>query len=397
MFIKKRFSFIPLVLILSVMGCQSAVEAPDEKTVLGDELQKVVAAAVDNNAMVRSAALYVDAPALGLSWEGAAGSADPEKGLPMTPATPVRIASNTKTFVAASILRLMEEGALSLDDPVAAHLPDEYTSALKKDGYDPEAMTVRHLLTHTSGLFDHSSSPKYEEAIFSNPQRRWTPEDQFEAAMEWGDPHGAPGEIFTYCDTGYILLCVILERISGNPLAEAVRDLLRYDLRGLRATWWETLEPQPAGVPERAHQFIGDIDTAGFDPSFDLYGGGGLVSTVGDMARFFRALFEGAFYNEEDTIDTMLTTVEGARALADAGSSSIAPGAYRMGIWEEELEGFKTYRHSGFFGTCAVYVPDLDLVIACCVNQHNARSALYDIVRQALVLVSEACAEDRVR
>ena len=83
------------------LGCGPQAIEPD----LGQQLQSILDAEVQNNDAVRSAALHVDAPALGLSWEGAAGIADPENGRPMTPETPVRIASNTKTFVAAAVLR----------------------------------------------------------------------------------------------------------------------------------------------------------------------------------------------------------------------------------------------------------------------------------------------------
>jgi D-alanyl-D-alanine carboxypeptidase len=256
---------------------------------------------------------------------------------------------------------------------------------LEGDGYDTGAMTVRHLLTHTSGLFDHSALDRYTEAIMADPMHRWTRTEQLRGAVDWGDPHGAPGEFYTYCDTGYVLLGGIIEQVAGQPMAIAVRKLLDYGRLGLISTWWETLEPKPAWVPDRAHQFFGDIDTAEFDPSFDLYGGGGLASTVGDLARFYRALFTDRVFADAETTSVMLTSVDGAQALPDAG-----PDGYRMGIWVVEVDGFTTYRHTGFFGTLATYVPDLDLVVTLTVNQNQAGGTRGDIAHEAITLVAEA-------
>ncbi len=368
-----------------VLGCQQPVHPAAGATLV---LQSMVDRAVTDNELINGAVLFVDAPRLGLRWEGAAGIAGP--GAPMTALHPVRIASNTKTYVAAAVLRLAEEGRLDVDDAIAAHLPDEIVALLIGDGYRPEQMTVRHLLTHTSGLYDHSDSQKYGDAIMADPQHRWTRTEQVEAAMAWGQPWGAPGEIYTYCDTGYVLLGAIIEQVSGQPLAAAVRDLLHFDELGLAATWWEDLEPPPDGVPDRAHQFIDSTDTFAFDPSFDLYGGGGLVATVADMARFDRALFSGGVFSDPATGDLMLTTVDGAAARPDADDSALAPGAYRMGVWVVEIDGVTAYAHSGFWGTAAVFVPELDLAVAATVNQNKAKEALWDMVGEAISIVREA-------
>jgi D-alanyl-D-alanine carboxypeptidase len=376
----RKFITLLIVGTLCLAGAPQAIE-----TDLGQQLQLILDTEVQNNGAVHSAALHVDAPSLGLDWEGAAGMADPGGGRSMTPGTPVRIASNTKTFVAAAVLRLAEEGMLDIDDPIADHLPSEFVETLEGDGYDTGAMTVRHLLTHTSGLFDHSALDRYTEAIMADPMHRWTRAEQLQGAVDWGDPHGPPGEFYTYCDTGYVLLGGVVERVSGQPMAEAVRRLLDYEKLGLDSTWWETLEPRPAGAPDRAHQFYAEHDTADFDPSYDLYGGGGIASTVGDLARFYRALFTGGVYADPATSDLMLTTVDGARPLPEA-----RPLGYRMGIWVVEIEGFTTYRHTGFFGTLATYVPELDLVVTAATNQNQDQGALNRLALEAIKAVAAA-------
>ena len=379
---------LTLTLALLASGCGRGTPQPAPPADIGPDLQGLVDAAVADNDQVHAVALHVDTPLLGLSWQGAAGEADPATGRPMTADTPFQIASNTKTFIAASILRLREEGRIGLDDPVAEHLLPETVEILTSDGYDLQAMTVRHLLTHTGGFFDYAHAQQYMEQITADPTHRWTRREQLESTVAWGDPLAPPGEVFNYSDTDYILLGEMLEQITGLSMPDAVRELVGYQQLGLDATWFETLEPRPAGVPDPAHPFLGEIDGAAFDVSTDLYGGGGLFSTVGDMARFFRALFTGGVYLTPETTATMLTTVEVPPPAEGEQTSWLAPGAYKMGVWVTEVDGFTAYRHTGFWGSSATYVPDLDLVVTATVNQNQARPVLENLVRDAVRLVA---------
>ncbi|MEJ2190002.1 MAG: serine hydrolase, partial [Acidobacteriota bacterium] len=354
---------LTLTLALLASGCGRGTPQPEPPADIGPDLQGLVDAAVADNEQVHAVALHVDTPLLGLSWQGAAGEADPETGTPMTAETPFQIASNTKTFIAASILRLWEDGRIGLDDPVAEHLLPETVEILTSDGYDLQAMTVRHLLTHTGGFFDYAHAEQYMERITADPAHRWTRKEQIESTVAWGDPLAPPGEVFNYSDTDYILLGEMLEQITGLSMPDAVRELVGYQKLGLDSTWFETLEPRPAEVPAPAHPFYGETDATAFDVSTDLYGGGGLFSTVGDMARFFRALFTGGVYLTPETTATMLTTVEVPPPAEGDQTSWLAPGAYKMGVWVTEVDGFTAYRHTGFWGSSATYVPDLDLVV----------------------------------
>jgi D-alanyl-D-alanine carboxypeptidase len=302
----------------------------------------------------------------------------------------VRLASNTKTFVAAAILRLWEEGRLALDASLVDHLPSDALQVLARDGYQPAAITIRHLLTHTSGLFDYGDSPVFGRTIEADPTHRWTRTEQLQAAMDGGDPYGPPGEVYRYSDTGYILLGDIIERTSGQPLAAALRQLLDYAQLGLASTWLETLEPPPAGAKERAHQYLGDVDTCGWDPSFDLYGGGGLVSTVGDLARFIRGLFTGGVYKRPATSETMLTTIMAERGGPAYHGQRQVPGVYRMGVAVRETDGVTIYMHGGFWGTLAAYVPSVDVAISATVTQQQAWPRLREMFGRALTLVRAA-------
>ncbi len=344
-------------------------------------LETLVAEKVAASGFQGGVALHVDSPSLGLDWEGAVGLADPATGEAMTPEHPVRIASNTKTYVAAAVLRLWEQGRVDLDATITQYLPSDFVATLQGDGYQTGEITVRHLLTHTSGLYDHGASEQYTLDILADPQHRWTRAEQLQICVDAGDPLGAPGTVYSYSDTGYILLGKILEEITGQNLAGAVWSLIDRPRHGMNSTWFETLEPRPRDTTHRAHQFLGDVDVTSFDPSCDLWGGGGIAATVGDLARFTRALFSGEIYDNPKTLDTMLTTFDGLQAAPGASERALAPGAYRMGVWILTSDGTTIYRHTGFWCTGATWIPEYDLVMTMTVNQHEA-GELFDTLEE---------------
>jgi D-alanyl-D-alanine carboxypeptidase len=293
-----------------------------------------------------------------LAWTGAAGLADRAARKPLAADATFRIASLTKTFTAAAVLRLAEDGKLALDDPITQHLGPSSIALLHGGGYDVEAMSVRHLLQHTSGLYDFGENAAYQAFVGTHPRHRWTRAEQVRFAMTNGKPLSEPGAEYHYSDTGYVLLGEMLERLTGRGLAAAYRTLLRFDRLGLDETYLETLEPRPEHAKPRAHQYLGTLDTTGFDPSFDLYGGGGLVSTVDDLVRFYRALLGGDVFKEPATLRTML-----------GKPASGSPSDLGMGIFAARLGGETCWGHGGFWGIVAFYCPRSRVTIASTVNQ----------------------------
>jgi len=379
---------IILMIIIPIFAISCST--PDEPTAQADPgpaFQALVDSVVAEDDGIHGVALAVVSPTMGIEWEGAAGLADPEAGTPMTPANPVRIASNTKTYVAATVLRLAEGGKIDLDTAIGHYLDPELSELLETDGYDPSAITIRHLLTHTGGLNDHGGAEEYTAAIVANPNHHWTPHEQIRCLVDWCEPLAGPGEVYSYSDSGYVLLGTIIENITGQGLAEAVREQVGFGKLGLNATWWEILEPAPEGATERAHQFLGDLDVTGFLPYFDLYGGGGIATTMGDLARFHGAIFRGEVYSNPGTVDIMLSTIEGAAVSPTANERSLPPGAYRMGVWVLETEGYATYHHTGFWGTMAVHVPELDLTLAATGNQNQMGPGFDEILVEVIRIV----------
>jgi CubicO group peptidase (beta-lactamase class C family) len=187
---------VHLGLIAVALAClPAAVTASSEP-----RFQRVLETALANQPVSPGIAAAVDRP--GLRWRGAAGVLDRASSLPLRASDGYRIASITKTFTAAAILRLVEPGKLALQAPVKRYLPAAYTRALRADGYDPSRITVRMLLRHTAGLFDHSADDAYLQALLADPGRRWSRIEQVRFAMANGEPVAPPGRRYSYSDTG---------------------------------------------------------------------------------------------------------------------------------------------------------------------------------------------------
>ena len=332
------------------------VAAPAE-TPLAARLQGIVDEFAAANPQAPGVIVYVRCPAHGIDRTFVAGREDrPAHAPPLTAAHTFRMASNTKTYVAAAVLRLVELGRLGLDDPLGRHLTPEERTLLAGDGYDLQAMTIAQVLSHTSGLFEHPADPRFAAAIEADPQREWTRDEQVRLCVEWGDPVGAPGEKFQYSDTGYVLLGGIIERLTGLSLGEAVHDLLGYTELGLDATWWERDEPKPDTAGPRAHQYYEDMDTTDWNPTLDLYGGGGLLCDADDLGIFLHAMVSGKVLTPASTVQ-----------MRGRGTLN-----YRLGLFREEFNGHLAWGHTGFWNTFAYDLPTLDLTISGAVLSHHA-------------------------
>ncbi|MBD3220965.1 serine hydrolase [bacterium] len=366
-----RSSHRPMAIALAVAVLVSAsATAADLPARIEAKLDGFLA----ENPAAPGASVTVICPRLGLDLDVVVGSAARDEARPLTPAHTYRIASNTKTYVAAAVLRLVERGELALDDVLADHLPPAWVAMLEADGYRPARMTLAQVLAHTSGLAEHPGDDRYAAAVMADPHHRWTREEQLRRCLEWFDPLGEPGERFVYSDTGYILLGEIIERRTGRGLAAAVRELLAFERLGLEATWWEQLEPPAPGAGPRAHQYVGGIDTHAWDPSLDLYGGGGLVSSVRDMAVFMRWLLVGEVLHEQTSL----------AAMTGRGTA-----AYRLGLFAMEVGGHHAFGHSGFWNTFAYHFPALDLTLAGAITSRDAEPGRVLAARLVEVITGE--------
>ncbi len=354
---------------------------------LTQPLQSMIKHQVQNDVTIPGVIMEIDAPRIGFRYSGAAGVVGFESGAPLTCQHPVRLASNTKTYVSAAILRLWEDGRLDLDAAIPRYLPDDHIRIMRDGGYDPDAITIRHLLTHTSGLFDYSDCDDFE-ALVASGTYRWSRIEQLQGAMDWGRPYGIPGEVFRYTDTGYIELGEVLEQLTGQSYGAAIRELVDFERLGLHQTWLEDFELPPEGTLPRAHQYLNGVSNYDHDASEDLHGGGGLVATMSDLLTFHRAVFTGDIYTDPATIDVMLSTIVAQKGGPIAYGREQKPGEYRMGIFVLDLDGLTDYQHGGYFGTEAAYFPKLDVTIALTVNRTDSDAGA-DLLRRAIAILRE--------
>jgi D-alanyl-D-alanine carboxypeptidase len=113
--------------------------------------------------------IAVESKAMGRAWSVAAGLSDTARRVPLVPQQPMRIASNTKTYVAAAVLRLVEQGRLSLKDPLSTHLPSSLDSLLRTDGYRTDSITIEQVLSHRAGFNEHPAVPSYVARLRTAP------------------------------------------------------------------------------------------------------------------------------------------------------------------------------------------------------------------------------------
>lgn len=293
------------------------------------------------------------------------------EGMPLTVDTPLRIASNTKTFTAAAILRLAEMGKLSIYDAISEYIDPQY-NALLSTQYNTHTITIRHLLEHSSGLLDHADGD-YLKAVLKQPNYVWSRTEQVEMYMRKQFPTFSPSKSFIYSDTGYILLGNIIERITGQSLGLAVRELLHFDSIGLESAYWESLEQPPEIATPRARQYLGKWDGTHIHASMDAYGGGGLVMSSKQMAIFLEALFEGNIFSSPNTLETMLSM----------GSHDGAEN-YRLGIMVNVVNGITLYSHLGFWGSVAYYAPKAKISAAGFVDDRESRETLIHVIESLL-------------
>ncbi len=370
--------------LMLACACASSAAAPSPtapvRRDLDAQFQAALAQAVASDPNIPVAIAVVRSPRMGLDFAGGvAGARETQTATPVLD-RPFRIASITKVFTSASIFRLAEMGRVDLDAPIARYIPAETAAALRGDGYDPDRITVTHLLGHSSGLVDHAEEA-YVHVIEADPHHRWTPQEQIAFGMSHGDPLGQPGDAFHYSDTGYVILGQIIERQSGEPYAAAIRHLLKLDRLGLHATWYETLEPAQTNAPH-LRQYFGDLESTEWDASMDLWGGGGVITTASDLATFIRAVMRGEIFDRPETLAAALTVP----VMRDQASGD----AHNLLLFRQRFGHRTCYGHSGFWAVMAIYCPADDLTVIVTVNNGASGRSFFGLINRIAEIIESA-------
>jgi D-alanyl-D-alanine carboxypeptidase len=248
------------------------------------------------------AILHAESPTLG-SWTGAAGLGRVAPAVPMRPADRFRAGSIVKPFVSVVVLQLAERGRLSLD----ARLPDVLPRSVVARFPNAADISVRMLLGHRSGIPEWDL-PAVDEQIARDPAKVWKVSEFLDLAAAQ-PPVFAPGTSYKYSNTDFNLLGLIIERITGHSWRH---EVTRRVIRPLGLT--RTYLPPPGHRSIRGAHAHGygeldgrRVDLTGVDPSIaGAAGGGALVTTVGDLARFLNALLKGRPFHRRQTLRQML-------------------------------------------------------------------------------------------
>jgi CubicO group peptidase (beta-lactamase class C family) len=275
------------------------------------------------------------------------GLADVEHGLPVTARTKFRIGSISKQFTAAAILKLQEQGKLSVEDKLSKYYPDYLRG---------DEVTLRHLLTHTSGIHSYTDKPGFMDSV-TKPVK---PDVLVESFKK--DPFDFdPGKRWSYCNSGYFLLGCIVEKVSGQSYEDFLRKSFFKPL-GMKNTGVHHCDLELKNValgydgsPKRAVNW--DMTWAG--------GAGALYSTVGDLYRWNEALFHGKVL----TAATLEAAFKPVKTSANQDDGSEAGYGFGWGI--SKFRGASEIAHGGGLNGFTSYLlrlPDKNLTVTVMAN-----------------------------
>lgn len=262
-------------------------------------------------------------------WSGSAGR-NRDATTPLGPDDALVIGSVTKTFVAAAILQLVDEGRIGLDDKLATHLPAMASVA--------QGVTIRQLLDHTSGLADVFNDTT-RRGLEEHPEVAWTPAQVLATIHA---PWYKPGDGWAYANTNYFLLGLVIERLSGASLSD---ELSRRFMRPLALDHTRVLTGDDDGPLTPAWATI-------------FWASGAMSASAGDLARWGDALFG----------DQLL------RAPTRHAMTKLNDHDYGFGVQRIELPGAVGYGHTGLlntYTTLLVYLPESNVTLSLLVNRSH--------------------------
>lgn len=282
-------------------------------------------------------------------YAAARGLADIAGYRPIRADTVFRLGSLTKQFTAAIVLQLVQEGRISLDDPVSRFFPDYPQPGA--------AATVRQLLNHTSGIQSYTGIPGWMTE--ANTSRAYTTAEMIAVFRDRPSPT-PPGQVWAYNNSGYVMLGAIIEQVTGKPWHRAVAERITGPL-GLRTIGYGV---ERESLPGMAHGYAGGDAQAGAARRIHMsvpHAAGALVGTAGDLARWSQALHHGR----------VVSPALYAQMIAPAPLPEGRSHPYGMGLALDALRGRPAIEHSGGifgFSTYGTYLPSEDIFVAVLAN-----------------------------
>ena len=283
------------------------------------------------------------------------GEASVELHRAATPSTVYRIGSITKQFTSSEIMRLAERGKLSIDDPITKYLPDVPTHG--------RTITIRRLLNHTSGVHNYTAEPAWQQTWGKPLSPR-----QIVAFVDHDSLDFNPGDKWSYSNTGYVLLGMVIEKVTGETYA----NYLEHDLfkpLGLTQTSYCSNHPSDPTFADGYSTESGAVKPAAFLDMTHPHGAGALCSTVRDLVKWQRALEGGRVVSAKSY--ALMTTPDTL--------NNGKPLTYGFGLGVGKLGTHREISHGGGingFTTAGAFYPDDSLNVAVFSNADRGPSLL---------------------
>ncbi len=313
-----------------------------------------------------------------------AGVSDLESGQALQETDQFRVYSITKAFTALVVLQLIEEDVLSFDDTVTQWLSEAVVGGVPHN----EQMTIRHLLSHSSGAYDHLSSemestPPFFVQLLASPKARthwYTPQELIDFSTQY-PPYFAPGEGATYSNTGYVMLGLIIEAATGNKIEDEIHSRIITPL-GLSSTYFET--PETPSNYVTGYQLMENGELLNMSGSNSSYGwaAGSIISNIHDLGRFADALFRGELLQPESHAD-MFTFIP---------DSNIEGKYWGLGVAQKDVPIGQIYAATGEaagYEAKIIRIPDLHVTVIALFNRSGADSAYDFIIENGLGLLEK--------
>jgi D-alanyl-D-alanine carboxypeptidase len=378
------------------------------RTLLETRLTQIVERFVQTDPCISGTLVHVDTPALGDPVAAAAGFSNPAAGVPLQAIDQFCCASICKMYTTACVMRLVEKGSLRLDDRIAQHLPAQLLQGLavyKGTDYSSK-ITLRQCLGHTSGLWDYYEDggrndkdyTPFDLLFLRDPGRFWTPID----VIEWGKRNlevvASPGTLPHYSDTNYLLIGLVMESVTNKPFYSLMRELVLDPLK-MEGTYAQYREEkrQPPGV-KLLHWFDSRMRRDQDDPQLGVdlsqenwessdYGGGGWLTTAGDLVKFLRGASGNTLFKDPNSWQLM-------QAWSD-DSWTYGGCKYGLGLMRFPLPGGGALvGHVGYYGSFAFLWPERDVAMIGTFNQGTPCSpagdtSIWHLLRKVYSAVAE--------
>jgi len=306
----------------------------------------------------------------GESFGLAVGFSDRETKTPMKPTDRMLAGSVGKTFAAATALQLVKDGKINLDDKIEKYLGREPWFARLPNAKD---ITVRQLMNHTSGLVRYEFKEQFTKDLTANPEKAWKPAELVAYLFDEKPPFEA-GKGWDYSDTNYIVLGMIIEKVTGRKFYdEATRRLLKpLNLNDTIPQDGPRLKGVVQGYAGPNNPFGGTDEMIvngkfAINPQFE-WTGGGYASTAHDLARWAKMFYEGKAFSP----DLLPQVVDGVAAPMLGRETK-----YGLAAIIRKTTAGTSYGHSGFFPgymTDMMYFPEYKIALAVQVNTSVGRS-----------------------